>query len=313
MIEVPNLARETGTAPGPGRERVVLLDRFGRRAGSAAKGAIHGRSTPLHLGFSCHVVRADGRVLITRRAATKPTWPATWSNACCGHPQPGESLRGAAERRLRDELGLVSQRMALAIPDFTYRAVMDDGTVEHEVCPVVIAEVDVEPMLNPDEVDDAEWITWGALRERASEAPQTLSPWSVAQIERLGALAASPQEWLASANGQRLLDAPAFGSGAPSHQCAPPGDPLAFVRTRVDPLLDAFLSERSRDVETLDLALAPVDAPRSVSSSRRAGSDCGRRSCIGATAPRAASTTVASFRSQPRSSCSTRSRCCMTT
>ena len=106
--------------------------------------------------------------------------------------------------------------MALAIPDFTYRAVMDDGTVEHEVCPVVIAEVDVEPMLNPDEVDDAEWITWGALRERASEAPQTLSPWSVAQIERLGALAASPQDWLASANGQRLLDAPPFGSGAPS-------------------------------------------------------------------------------------------------
>ena len=93
---------------------------------------------------------------------------------------------------------------------------------------------------------------------RASEAPQTLSPWSVAQIERLGALAASPQDWLAS--GERTAPArrAAFGSGAPSDQCAPPGDPLAFVRTRVDPLLDAFLRERSRDVETLDPALAPV-------------------------------------------------------
>ena len=148
--------------------------------------------------------------------------------------------------------------MALAIPDFTYRAVMDDGTVEHEVCPVVIAEVDVEPMLNPDEVDDAGVDHMGALRARVSEAPETLSPWSVAQIERLGALAASPQDWLASTSGQCLLDAPVFGAGAPSDQSAPSGDPLAFVRTRVDPLLDAFLRERSRDVEMLDPALAPV-------------------------------------------------------
>jgi isopentenyl-diphosphate delta-isomerase type 1 len=258
MIEIPDVPTSAGPVLPPGCEPVVLLDRFGRPAGTAPKGAVHGRATPLHLGFSCHVVRADGRLLVTRRAASKRTWPATWSNACCGHPQPGESLRRAVARRLRDELGLVPRRMAVAIPDFTYRAAMADGTVEHEVCPVVVAEVDGDPVLNPDEVDDAEWLTWCALRTRAHDAPESLSPWSVTQIERLGTLSTSPRQWLARADNLRGRDEPAFASGTRAAGDRPGIDPLAIVRAQIDPRLDAFLKERSDAVETLDAALAPV-------------------------------------------------------
>src|SRR5262245_5336917 len=99
---------------------VVLLDRRGRPAGTAPKALIHGLDTPLHLGFSCHVFDRSGRVLLTRRSAAKTTWPGVWSNACCGHPRPGETLRAAVTRRLRDELGLRADRIALAVSDFTY-------------------------------------------------------------------------------------------------------------------------------------------------------------------------------------------------
>ena len=176
----------------PAEEPVVLLDPRGQPSGSLAKGRVHHDRTPLHLGFSCHVVAPDGRVLLTRRAAGKRTWPATWSNACCGHPQPGETLRRAVERRLRDELGLVPRRMALAVPDFAYRAVMDDGTVEHELCPVVVAEVDGTPFPDPDEVDGVDWVGWDALRARAASDPASLSPWAVEQVDRLAALAPTP-------------------------------------------------------------------------------------------------------------------------
>src|SRR5512134_3432425 len=114
-------------------EPVILLDGRGRPSGTAPKGLVHGRHTPLHLGFSCHLFDRAGRVLVTRRATTKRTWPGTWSNACCGHPLPGEPLRAAVARRLHDELGVSPDRMALAIPDFTYRATMSNGVVEHEV------------------------------------------------------------------------------------------------------------------------------------------------------------------------------------
>ncbi len=175
-------------------ELVVLLDPDGRPTAAATKSSVHHAQTPYHLAFSCHVVDADGRVLLTRRSANKRTWPGVWSNACCGHPAPGETIRAAVERRLWDELHLRAADLAVAIGDFTYRAVMDNGVIEHELCPVVVARVAgvPRPILNRGEVDAVEWITWPALVERARERPASLSPWSVDQTLRLATLAPSP-------------------------------------------------------------------------------------------------------------------------
>ena len=86
----------------------MLVDTRGRAIGALPKSQVHDDHTPLHLGLSCYVIRGADEVLITRRASSKATWPATWTNACCGHPQLGETLREAVTRRLRDELGLVA-------------------------------------------------------------------------------------------------------------------------------------------------------------------------------------------------------------
>lgn len=192
---------------------VVLLDAFGQWAGTRPKHAVHHACTPFHLAFSCHVVDPSGRTLLTRRAATKGTFPATWSNACCGHPLPGETLRSAVTRRLAAELGLAPVRMGLALPDFAYRASLD-GIVEHELCPVVIAEVTGSPDPDPDECDDHEWADWPAVLVRATERPDSLSPWSVRQFARLARLvpaAGGPLAWLdehAGADGAVGLDRP---------------------------------------------------------------------------------------------------------
>jgi len=85
--------------------------------------------------------------------------------------------------------------MGLALPDFTYRA-EQGGVVEHELCPVVIAEVDAEPAPDPDEVDDLAWVTWEAVVGRVGTRPESLSPWSVRQVRRLTELAPDPLTWL---------------------------------------------------------------------------------------------------------------------
>jgi len=240
-------------------DHVVLLDARGKPSATMAKSGAHHGSTPFHLAFSCHVVRADGRALITRRSACKQTWPGVWSNACCGHPRLGETLRGAVRRHLAAELGVGLRRLALAIGDFAYRAEMPDGIVEHELCPVVVAEVDGPLRLDPAEADRAEWVEWSALQRRARDAPGSLSPWVVAQLARLPASAADVVDLLERAGhaDHGLLDAPIEIAARPP-AAARPCVGLDRVLASVDGVLDAFLADRRRDLVAIDPAAADL-------------------------------------------------------
>ena len=162
-------------------ELVVLLDEAGEALGTTAKAGVHHADTPLHLAFSCYGFDADGRMLLTRRSLAKRTWPGVWTNACCGHPTPGEDLEDAVVRRVRRELGVEPRDLRLVLPEFRYRAVAPDGTVEHEVCPVFVAELPTMLAPDPDEVLEWAWVAPTAFLELAETAPFLLSPWSVLQ------------------------------------------------------------------------------------------------------------------------------------
>ena len=242
-------------------DHVVLLDARGRPRATLPKSLAHHHSTPFHLAFSCHVVRQDGRALLTRRAASKRTWPGVWSNACCGHPRLGETLREAVRRHLGAELGCGLRRLAVAIGDFAYRAEMPNGVVEHELCPVVVTEVDGPLRLDPAEADCAEWVDWSALQERARDAPHSLSPWAVAQLARLPASAAGVLGVLdhhddgADAG---LLDAP-IAIVAPRRATARRACVgLDGVLASVDRVLGAFLADRQRDLVAVDRSAADL-------------------------------------------------------
>ena len=171
-------------------ELVVLVDAAGTPLGSLPKDQAHHADTPLHLAFSVYVFDRDRRMLATRRALAKRTWPGVWTNTCCGHPGPGEDLAAAARRRLRQELGLGVERLELVLPGFAYRAVAADGVVENELCPVFFARLDGDgtPAVTPDPAEVAEWrwVPWPAFRTVALTAPWALSPWAAGQVRQLG-------------------------------------------------------------------------------------------------------------------------------
>jgi len=171
--------------PIPGIEYVVLLDDDGLPCGAAEKSQVHHRDTPLHLAFSCWILDKAGRTLVTRRAASKKTWPGAWTNSFCGHPAPGESLVEAMHRRAGHELGATIGEPTPALPDFRYRAVMPDGTVENEVCPVFTATLRSDPAPNPAEVAELRWVDLDELAAAVERDPSPYSPWMLKQLAAL--------------------------------------------------------------------------------------------------------------------------------
>jgi isopentenyl-diphosphate delta-isomerase len=176
-------------------EHVVLVDRDGHALGTAPKTAVHGRETPLHLAFSSYVFDDEGRVLLTRRADHKITWPGIWTNSCCGHPLPGEAVDRAVARRLSYELGLAVDRADLMLPAFSYRAVMANGIVEHELCPVYRVTVDAPVVPNPEEVGETRWMEWKEFAEGVQSGLLAISPWCREQVPLLAELGADPLSW----------------------------------------------------------------------------------------------------------------------
>ena len=176
-------------------EHVVLVDDEGNRIGTTDKATVHHQSTPLHLAFSAYVFNPRGELLLTRRAATKRTWPSVWTNSCCGHPAPDEELPHAVARRLWHELGLSATAIDLVLPRFRYRAEMSSGIVENEICPVYRVRVDGVPTPEPKEVSDAQWVAWETFVSEAMNDGIAMSPWCREQIVELTRLAADPRRW----------------------------------------------------------------------------------------------------------------------
>jgi isopentenyl-diphosphate delta-isomerase type 1 len=93
---------------------VVLVDESDGEAGARDKLAAQ-VDGGLRRAVSVCVFNSKGRLLLTRRAAGKHHSGGLWTNACCAHPRPGESVqnaaspgrcsRGASRRRLRGASG----------------------------------------------------------------------------------------------------------------------------------------------------------------------------------------------------------------
>jgi isopentenyl-diphosphate delta-isomerase len=157
-------------------ELIVLLDDDGTAIGTLPKPLVHHGETPLHRAFSAYLFDPDGRLLVTRRALDKQTFPGMWTNTVCGHPGPGEDDEAAIARRAGFELGLGVADLRPALPGYRYRAEFR-GVVENEICPVYLGRFTGRPAPDPTEVADWELLDWGRFRSRQEAEGDAWSPW----------------------------------------------------------------------------------------------------------------------------------------
>lgn len=167
-------------------EQIVLVDEAGKPIGKAPKLASHHASTPLHLAFSVYIFNDNNELLVTKRAHQKKVWPDVWTNSCCGHPMPGESMEQAIVRRVEYELGMTVKDIKVALPDYRYTTPPYNGIIENEVCPVFMSRANSVPRPNPKEVDDIRWISWGDFRNEAlADSSNAWSWWCKDQLSQL--------------------------------------------------------------------------------------------------------------------------------
>lgn len=155
-------------------ERVILVDAEGHEVGTEEKLAAH-RAGALHRAFSVMVWNAAGQLLLQRRAVTKYHSGGLWTNACCGHPRPGEDIATAARRRLHEEMGFTCPLESLGA--LTYRAELDGGLTEHEHVTIFrgIYAGSIAP--NPAECDAYTWADPATLQFELSAEPARYTAW----------------------------------------------------------------------------------------------------------------------------------------
>ena len=155
-------------------EEVILVDERDEPIGTDEKIAAHIKGT-LHRAFSVFILNSSLQLLLQRRTSTKYHSRGLWSNTCCGHPRPDETIKQASQRRLNEEMGFSSELTKLF--DFVYRVELEDGLIEHEYDHVLIGYFNGVPNPNGNEVCEWKWIDLDVLSVDLEEHPEGYTFW----------------------------------------------------------------------------------------------------------------------------------------
>lgn len=165
---------------------VVLVDESDKPTGVMEKQEAHVKGV-LHRAITVYIFNSRQQLLLQKRAEEKYHSGGLWSNTCCSHPAPGEETLQAAQRRLYEEMGL---RCPLT-PMFTltYRLLLDNGLIEHELGHVYFGVTDDLPLMNPAEVSNYEYRSLDDIAQRMVTAPEQFTAWFKLTFARI------PEYW----------------------------------------------------------------------------------------------------------------------
>lgn len=164
-------------------EHVVLVDENDNETGIAEKIQAH-RENLRHRAFSVFIFRQSPvpELLLQQRADGKYHSAGLWTNTCCSHPRPGESVLAGAQRRLQEEMGISAPLESLGW--FHYIAHFPNGLTENEIDHVLIGFSEVPNFVpNPEEVQAFRWITIADLKQEIAEDPDRFTPWLALALE----------------------------------------------------------------------------------------------------------------------------------
>lgn len=155
-------------------ESVVLVDENDHVLGEMEKLEAH-RQGRLHRAFSVFIFNDKKELLIQQRALSKYHSGGLWTNTCCSHPSPGETIIDAAHKRLYEEMGFTCSLIVHG--RFIYQCDFENGLKEHELDYILTGNYNDEPAINSSEVMNYKWASIVELKKSILSFPEQYTFW----------------------------------------------------------------------------------------------------------------------------------------
>lgn len=155
-------------------EYLILVDENDKQWGKLEKLLVHQLGL-LHRAFSVFIFNSKSELLLQQRADEKYHSGGLWTNTCCSHPQFGEEIKTAIDRRLQEEMGMSCKTEFLF--SFTYKATFDNGLTEHEYDHVYFGMSDDLPVPQKTEVKSWKYMNLPDLEKDMMAYPEQYTEW----------------------------------------------------------------------------------------------------------------------------------------
>lgn len=164
------------------KEYVILVDEQDNDIGVMEKLLAHQEGL-LHRAFSIFIFNEKGELLLQQRALSKYHSAGLWTNTCCSHPRPNETIKDAANRRLFEEMGMSCDLKI--ITNFIYKTPFENGLTEHELDYVLTGITNQNPQINKDEVENYKWMPIEDIKKDIISHPDLYTSWFKIALEKV--------------------------------------------------------------------------------------------------------------------------------
>ncbi|WP_069658599.1 isopentenyl-diphosphate Delta-isomerase [Arcticibacter eurypsychrophilus] len=153
---------------------VILVDQFDKEVGYCEKLEAHKKGL-LHRAFSIFIINDDGKMLLQKRSKIKYHSAGLWTNACCSHPGPQQSIIESASVRLPLEMGFECDIQL--VDHLLYKHSFKNGLIEHEYDHILLGYYSGNVNPNPLEASAYKWCSFEDIELALQKDEKSFTFW----------------------------------------------------------------------------------------------------------------------------------------
>jgi len=161
-------------------ELFVVVDKNDKVVGYRTRKECHQNKTLIHRSVGMVISNAKGEILLQKRSLTKDLYPGFYSSSCSGHLKKGEDYQKAAEREIKEELG-VARKLNIKI----FKKIIIATGWETEMYTILLAKDNGPFNLNLEEIEFVKFFPKHKVKRLFKERKLFFEPYAERALREL--------------------------------------------------------------------------------------------------------------------------------